>query len=137
MTIANTVWPQARSPGGTLNGDRVKLPGASGHGEHLFPQGRGGVGGGRYREPGRCLAQPADLSHTRRAAVQVTLEPFPFRTFHRVQDVTAGEDLQLMVLEHHPVHLQAVAQLSQIRLSGTRPSGYLPVQQPMMSEATS
>jgi len=52
----------------------VKLPGTGGHGEHLFPQERWGLGGGRYREPGRCLTQPADLGCARRAAAQATLD---------------------------------------------------------------
>jgi hypothetical protein len=72
-----------------------ELPGLVGGGQHplLHPRGRGDGAG--HGQPGRGLAQAADLSVARRADLQVALELLALVIADGVEYVAAGENVQI------------------------------------------
>ena len=90
-------------PAGTVGGQRRELPGPVRGRQHLlFHPGRRVHRAGQG-EPGRGLAQAADLGVAGGAELQVALEFLTFRIADGVQDVATSENVQVVTHGLHQV----------------------------------
>ena len=86
-----------------ITAQRRELPGPVGGGQHPLLHPRRRLERLRHREPGRGLAQAADLRLARRAVLQVALEFHPLRIGQGIQGVAAGEHVPVVGQDFHHV----------------------------------
>ena len=114
---------QPRDPGPAavqadpLADGRRELAGPVGGSQHPPPELRRRVEGLGQAEPGRGLAQAADLVLAQRAVLEMTLEAVPLGLAERVEDVAAAQHVQVVTHDlHHSTSRQSRILISPSRI---------------------